>query len=322
MLNTKTDRFEPKKIVRGLIQSRKNLARLIIALFMTIVLLTGILLVSYYFEKTKLSTFKLGIDTSLYKNHSPEFKEKLHYTNSLIRQLQVVSSKSKDSETSSLLLFLGQHVVLVNQNNTEEQAVLSDRYDESNVAKNVSLFILEPNDKNTPAIYGKLTSSAFYGPSNRSIILKNNTQFSIQWKALMFLHELHHAKDYYDNSYNYKSEVVRAQREVDAHSFMQRRFLVMGGSGYASFAENIKNKFKSIPLRNWRSFEQRLYESYLKDNLINDGLSIPLTSEERGDRLSNTITAIEMELLEEMHPGSFYRYQTDLMLEKYKNFNQ
>lgn len=235
------------------------------------------------------------------------------------RITKVFLEKVADSEAHAVMKFLGDNAILVAP---QGDALIAQ---DSASGSWVGTMPMIPGDEKESPAWAQMMNDAFgamFRPDSRTIILKAHVKYTLPWKAMMLLHEGHHAYTFLTTPYDWQHRGVYLSRERDTHAYQNRVLSEYGGDPYKQVLDREVSRLEELTKGHGSAPGSTFFMNKDVAAFALDGIFGPAMSEsERGVRMAHFMIHSHFELLER-HRADYLAGQVAFLDWLYKNANQ
>lgn len=212
------------------------------------------------------------------------------------RITKVFLEKIKDVEAHAVMKFLDDKAILVAP---KGDALIAQ---ESISGVWVGILPIISGDEKQSSTWESLMNDPFgamFRPDSTTILLKAHVKYTLPWKAMMLLHEGHHAYTFLTTPYDWRNRGIYLSRERDTHAYQNRVLSEYGGNPYQQILdrevlrlEGLTKEHGSVP--GTMFFMNKEIAAFALDAVFGPSLS----ESERGVRTAHFMIHAHFELLE------------------------
>lgn len=235
------------------------------------------------------------------------------------RITKVFLEKVKDTEAHTVMKFLEDKAILVAP---QGDALIAE---DSASGVWVGTMPIIPGDEKQSPTWASLMNDPFgamFRPDSTTILLKAHVKYTLPWKAMMLLHEGHHAYTFIATPYDWRNRGIYLSRERDTHAYQNRVFSEYGGNPYKEILdrevlrlEGLSQEHGSAPGSTF--FMNKDIATFALDQVF----GLAMSESERGTRTAHFMIHSHFELLER-HRADYLGGQVAFLDWLYKNANQ
>jgi hypothetical protein len=249
--------------------------------------------------------------------HDAKFERRVEEVNNVIKEATQIVEDIHSDIANEVLEFIETKGVIVTPISTDTLPINGKAKHDK---QSLHITFLNGTDLENPefAEYRYFNSTGQYDPRTNTIIMKQVVPFSSQTKAILFLHEAFHAKDYYDHNYSYayNDPATRARRELDAYKFQGEITRKIGQESYENYFNNVKTYLApTVHKGSNDEIIKMIARIYQHPEFGPNGLSLPVSQQELYDQTNFTGMLATLELLEEA--GADRSAEEQFMLDAY-----
>lgn len=235
------------------------------------------------------------------------------------RITRVFLEKVTDSEAHTVMKFLEDKSILV--------APQGDALIAQDSASGVwvgTMPIIPGDEKESPAWAQMMNDpfGAMFRPDSTTIILKAHVNYTLAWKAMLLLHEGHHAYTFFATPYDWRNRTVYLFRERDTHSYQNRVLSEYGGEPYRQALDREVLRLEELTGEKGAAPGSMFFmNKETAVSALDPVFGAPLSESEGGVRAAHFMIHSHFELLER-HRVDYLKGQVAFLDWLYKNANR